>query len=285
MDPSTVVVLGGPAAGKTVFLTALYHHLWRGTGDLRIRAATGQVHTDLLTAAEQILLGKMPPATQALRHMEFELDHRGRVYYLRFLDYPGELFRRVFYDSIVDSDEAKLLYEASTGADGVIALADPTSVLDGTWDIDYALSNLIRFYRSNGKKQPKFVLAFTKRDQTELLVGLRIKKFVKDNLPHLASELGNGIRLQHFCSVIAQNGQVSFSQPDTVVAPLRSIIQALEEERYVTGRRLFMRKLAWQRSLIRAFAIIFAILMVFLAFASGVVCRSKSKNESTQVAQ
>jgi len=280
MEASTIVVLGGPAAGKTVFLTALYHHLWQGSDEFKIRAASGVVHSELLAAAEQIRVGNMPPATQALRHLEFELDHFGRTYYLRFLDYPGELFRKVFYDSVVDSDEARELYDASTTADGVIALADPESILDRTWDIDYALTNLLRFYASRGRKQPKFVLAFTKRDRTEKLVGGRVTSFVKNHLPHLAADLGEGMRLQHFCSVINTNGQITFSQADTVTAPLRSVVEAIEVERACERRETYLRRIRWRRAILRGLLAVLALLMIVATFALGVVCRDHARPDS-----
>lgn len=278
MESSTIVVLGGPAAGKTVFITALYHHLWNGFGDLKIRAASGTVHTELLAAAEQVRFGNMPPATQALRHLDFELDHGGRIYYLRFLDYPGELFRKVFYESVVDTDEARELYNASTSANGVIALADPESILDRTWDIDYAMTNLLRFYTSRGFQKPKFLLAFTKRDKTEALVGGSVVSFVKSHLPHLAAELGEGIRLQHFCSVVINNGHVSFSSPETVSAPLRSVIQAIEAKRSSEGRAVFMRRLAWKRTLLKGLLSSLALLGILAAFAMGIVCRGSGRS-------
>lgn len=274
MESSTIVVLGGPAAGKTVFITALYHHLWQGYGEFKIRAASGSVHSDLLNAAEQIRHGNMPAATQALRHMDFELDHNGRLYFLRFLDYPGELFRKVFYESVVDSDEARELYNASTSANGVIALADPASILDRTWDIDYAMTNLLRFYSSRGFQQPTFLLAFTKRDKTEPLVGASVVSFVKSHLPHLAAELGDGIRLQHFCSVVSNNGHVAFSSPEAVTAPLRSVIQAIERKRNAEGRTVFMRRLAWKQTLLKGLLSVLALTVVVGAFALGIVCRS-----------
>jgi len=273
MDTSTIVVLGGPGAGKTMFLNSLYYHLWNGSDGLSIRAATGTMHQELLGSAEQIRMGVLPPATQALRHYEFELEYGFKRYSLRFLDYPGELFRKVFYEGIVDSNEARELYSLSTSAEGVIALADPKSVLDGTWDIDYALTTLLRFYKTDGRKHPKIVLAFTKRDETELLVGERVSEFVRKNLPHLAGELGRGMRLQHFCSIIKSNGHIQFAQAATVAAPLRSIVDAIENEQSQQRRARFMWWLAWKRALIVCLTIIAVALLVLGAFALGVLTR------------
>lgn len=274
MESYRIVVLGGPAAGKTVFLASLYSHLWQGLDELTMRAATGTMHSDLLAMGQEIQAGKMPPATQALRHLEFELRHFEQLYSLRFLDYPGELFRKVFYDTTVDSEEARQLYDVSTTADGIIALVDPISVVDGSWDIDYALSNLMRFYKSNGRKQPKFVVAFTKRDKTDYLFAKKIKHFVRQHLPHLSSELGNGMRLQHFSSIINRDGKVTFASPVTVTAPLRCVIDALEAETSLRNREMFLRQLSWKRALRRCLLLLACATMILLAFATGVVCRS-----------
>lgn len=281
MPTSSIVVLGGPAAGKTVFLTVLYQHLWNGHGDLAIRASTGSMHSELLAAGEQLLSGTLPAATQALRHYEFELRKGEREYDLRFLDYPGELFRKVFYDALVDSDEARELYDVSTSADGVIALVDPKSIHDGTWDIDYALSNLLRFYRSNGRKHPHFVLAFTKRDETEKVVGDSASSFLKDHLPHLAAELGDSLRLQHFCSIRIRNGNITLAQPETVTAPLRAVIDAMETEHVVQTRRAYVRRLSWQRTFTRCAAVLLIAALLVVAFSTGVICRAKPDGGSS----
>jgi hypothetical protein len=124
---STIIVLGGPSAGKTVYLSVLYHHLWHGSDGMIMRAGSGAMHTELLGSVEALKRGTMPPATQALRPYEFELERNGQKYHLRCLDYPGELFRRVFFDLAIDSDEAPELNRFCEDAAGVIVLADPAS--------------------------------------------------------------------------------------------------------------------------------------------------------------
>jgi len=275
MQTCRIVVLGGPAAGKTVFLSSLYHHLWQGLDGLSMRAATGGMHSELLSLGEQIQGGNLPPATQALRHFEFELKHFDRYYSLRFLDYPGELFRRVFYDTSVDSEEARELYDVSTSADGIIALVDPQSILDGTWDIDYALSNLLRFYHVEGRKQPKMVLAFTKRDESKGLVGFSVRQFVRENLPHVRAELGEGMRLQHFCSIVRGSNGIRFSKADTITAPLRSLIDEIEQEDATARRDRYMRRIGRQRVLVRCGLALLLVGAVMIAFMSGVICRAR----------
>ncbi|MCH8242937.1 MAG: hypothetical protein IH897_10045 [Planctomycetes bacterium] len=222
---------------------------------------------------DRIACGEVPPATQALRYYEFELQTERCTYFLKFLDYPGELFRKVFYESTVDSDEARQLYDLSTSADAVIALCDPKSVLDGTWDIDYAFSNLVRFYKSEGRKEPFFVLAFTKRDQTQDFVGRRVSRFVRKRLPHLAAELARGVRIQHFCSFISESGRIVLASPNTVTAPLRSVIDALESERSEHDREAFLRRIAWKRTAVRVSGVLIVLVIVIVAFVVGVLSR------------
>ena len=226
-----------------------------------------------LATVDRIACGEVPPATQALRYYEFELQTERCTYFLKFLDYPGELFRKVFYESTVDSDEARQLYDLSTSADAVIALCDPKSVLDGTWDIDYAFSNLVRFYKSEGRKEPFFVLAFTKRDQTQDFVGRRVSRFVRKRLPHLAAELARGVRIQHFCSFISESGRIVLASPNTVTAPLRSVIDALESERSEHDREAFLRRIAWKRTAVRVSGVLIVLVIVIVAFVVGVLSR------------
>lgn len=274
MDTSTIVVLGGPAAGKTVFLSILYRYLWEGYNGLTMHATGGSAHTELLATSDRIVCGEVPPATQALRHYEFELHTERHTYFMKFLDYPGELFRQVFYENIVDTDEARQLYELSTSADSVIALCDPKSVLDTTWDIDYAFSNLVRFYKTASRKEPFFVLAFTKRDQTENFVGMNVSRFVRKRLPHLAAELRRGVRIQHFCSFIKENDRIVLGSPSTVTAPLRSVVDAMESEFADRDRESFLRRIAWKRTAVQVCGVLIVLVGVIVAFVAGVLIRS-----------
>jgi hypothetical protein len=182
---SSIIVLGGPAAGKTVYPRALYHHLWQGHDGMLMRAGSGGMHAELLANVAALQTGTVPPATQALKHYEFELEYQGRNYQLRYLDYPGEVFRKVFFDLAIDSDESRELTQICESASGVLVLIDPQSVFDNASDIDYSLSNLIRFYDARPEK-PQFVLAFTKRDINQELITETLSRFVRTRLPHTA---------------------------------------------------------------------------------------------------
>ncbi len=240
-----------------------------------MHAGTGSMHSELLTAVESIQSGIMPPATQALRHYDFELQHGVRSYQLRFLDYPGELFRKVFYDMAVDSDESRELYNASIAADGVIVLADPRSIVDGTWDIDYAMTNLLRFYDTNGRKRPQIVLAFTKRDETYMLVKRSITAFVRSHLPHLWDTLRRGMRLMHFSSITKSANGVELASPQVVAAPLKAVIAAIEAKHAASNRRRHIRWLKWNLVAGRCALVVLMALTILVAFIIGVRCRHR----------
>jgi len=271
-EPSTIVVLGGPSAGKTVYVSVLYHHLWSGHEGMLMRAGNGATHAELLKSADSLAGGKMPPATQALRHYEFELEHNRRLYYVRYLDYPGELFRKVFFDMAVDSDEARELLRTCENAAGVLVLVDPQSVVDEGWETDYALSNLFRFYQSNDA-DPKFVFAFTKRDENHRVVGDHITAFVKQNLPHVSRLLGGGMRMMHFSSIIKSQHSVQLSRADIVKAPLESILGAIEGEQTDRARQALQRRWAIRDAIARAGWFLVILICVLCSFTIGVFLR------------
>jgi hypothetical protein len=262
MQASSIIVLGGPSAGKTVYLAALYHHLWKGYGTMVMRAGDGATHSELLRTADEILSGRLPPATQALRHYDFELEHNGRRYNLHYLDYPGELFRKVFYEMAVDGDEARQFHEICAHAAGVVVLLDPKSIGDITYDVDYAISNLLRYYRAAGS-DPKFVMALTKRDENHDLVKHGVGVFLKCHLPHTARLLGRGARLMHFSSILKSPVSIFFTGPDVVTAPLGSIIAAIDEEVHQAGLARVMRR-ATIRAVLRGIAVKVVIGIVLL---------------------
>jgi hypothetical protein len=266
MQASSIIVLGGPSAGKTVYLAALYHHLWKGYDTMVMRAGNGTTHSELLKTAEDIVSGHLPPATQALRHYDFELEHNGRLYHLHYLDYPGELFRKVFYEMAVDADEARQLHEICVHAAGVLVLVDPKSVGDLAYDVDYALSNLLRYYRENAA-DPKFVIALTKRDENQDLVKDGVAVFMKHRLPHTARLLGRGARLMHFSSIIRSPLSIQLAGPHVVSAPLESVIAAIHEEAHQEDLLRVLRR-ATTKAVLRGIAVKLGIGLALLIAAA-----------------
>lgn len=264
--------MGGPAAGKTVFLSVLYSHLWRGHNGTVLRAANGVIHSELLQATGQLLQGNVPAATAALRHMEFELEHDGHTYFLHCLDYPGELFRRVFYETIVDSPEAQTLHRACETADGILMLLDPQGAAENSGESDFALSNLIRFCQTR-KIPPSFVLALTKRDETESLVGSDVSLFVRKHLPHGARLLRRGARLMHFCSFIRGASSITPASPSAVSAPLEVLLTEVQRRQWLAARGSAEHRASTQRAMGVGLWILIVFVNMLLAFFFGIVLR------------
>ena len=176
----------------------------------------------------------------------------------------------------VDSDESRELYNVCIAADGVIVLADPRSIVDGTWDIDYAMTNLLTFYDSDGRKRPEIVLAFTKRDETYTLVKHSITAFVRSHLPHLWHTLKRGMRLMHFSSITKTTDGVELASPPTVGAPLEAVIAAIEAKQAASDRRRDLRCL--KRNLVakRCALVALVLLTILGAFIFGVRCRHRA---------
>jgi hypothetical protein len=271
-DSSTIIVLGGPSAGKTVYLSVLYHHLWNGCDGMVMRAGSGAMHAELLSSVDALKRGVMPPATQALRPYEFELEHSRRKYHLRCLDYPGELYRRVFFDLAIDTDESRELMRFCEDAAGVIVLADPASIVANPAEMDYCLSNLFRFYQSR-PVMPKFVFALTKRDENSELVGTHVAQFVMRHLPHSARLLGPGMRLMHFSSLAKAHTQVQLANAAVVKAPVEAMLQAIEQEQVDRARQAVLRRASARDALIKAGWFLALFVAVLLAFLAGIYVR------------
>lgn len=267
-DASSIIVLGGPAAGKTVYLSVLYHHLWNGHNGMVMRAGSGTMHSELLKATETLRRGTMPPATQALRHYEFELEHGGRLYHLQYLDYPGEVFRKAFFEMSIDTDETRELMRICDSAAGVIILVDPKTIVENGDELDFALSNLFRYYGSRTHK-PQFTFALTKRDETEGIVGDHIASFLKRHLPHVARMLGTGMRIMHFSSIVRSSNTVQLARAEAVKKPIEAILEAVEEARIDGARQVFYRRLAVRRSIGRALVFLGLFVAALLTFGAG----------------
>lgn len=271
-DQSTILILGGPAAGKSVYLSVLYRQLWGNDPHFQIRAGDGTMHAELNRTAEQIVAGTMPPATQALRNLEFELSYGDEVFHLRSLDYPGELFRRVFFDLAVDSDEAREFYRACERASALIVLVDPETVARNPIDMDFALSNLFRYFDGRAERVA-FVLAFTKRDATEKIVGDSVVRFVRRNLTQTSRLMKRGLRVLHFSSIIKLKDEIQFATGASIRAPLEAVIEQMAE------RHQRQRREAWNERLRRGKAMrtsaIVAILLfaIIVSFTLGIAAR------------
>ena len=271
-EAQTILVLGGPAAGKSVFLSVLYHRLWNGDPTMVMRAANGAMHGELLSQADKLTKGTMPPATQALRPLEFELERNGRTYHLSSLDYPGELFRRVFFDLAVDTEEAQQLYSACRSAHGIILLWDPQAIIEQNAEADFTVLNFLKFLQT-ASPVPKFVLAFTKRDQNHSAMNGNAVAFVRTHLPHSARLLGRGTRVMHFCSIVRRDEQIELALRQAVRAPLECLIEEMEQDQLARIRSANLRRHAFHVATRRGLAALGLVSLIFGAFVLGIWVR------------
>jgi len=272
-EQTTILILGEPSAGKTVYLSVLYHHLWHGWNGITMRAGTGTMHSELLRSVAELANGNPPAATAALHHYEFEIERGDVTYHLRYLDYPGELFQKVFHNLVLDTDEARELYSYCENAGGVLVLIDPASAVARSAEVDYALSNLIRYCRAG--RDTEFVIAFTKRDQTEKLVAeyRSLGRFLRKTMPHSYRELSEAARIMHFCSFRRKNDAMVLAQPHTVAAPLIAVLDCVEKRTLARHRRTRRDVRSWLATVKLAGTVILVFSLTVLAFLAGVLIR------------
>ena len=189
-----IVILGRRRAGKTVFLSRLYHMCWNATPDQNLHMrAQGSAHKKLLVDSWQKMKNKKwPDATLGETYSEITITRNARETQAIVLDYPGEVFRRAFVDEKEDGPARELLAHVDRAA-AVILLIDPGVALSNNYDEhiddDYGLVNAVRrIIESSGGSVP-IAVVLTKCDQKkqkEMVrewskeTGLKHKKGVSD---------------------------------------------------------------------------------------------------------
>ncbi len=234
-----IVILGRPSAGKSVLLTILYQQLWDSPGEISVRAADGITHANLMNDFASLMQGQWLPATQALRRIDLELQHRGRCIPLTVLDYPGELYRRMFFEKRVDSDELQALYDHIDRALGVILLIDPRDAVGGgeaQLDTEYAAIQVIEHFRGNenGRTLP-LVVVYTKRDENSDLIRRAggVGAFTRSHMPRMWRLLKDVplVHLSALRTVPTDAGRRApwlVSSQEQVIIPIRLILERIE---------------------------------------------------------
>lgn len=164
-----VVILGRTQAGKTVFLAALYDACWNRGGSIRIEAVDGLTHKAMMENIEMLRAGKWPSSTTGTKYLDFLITVDGRSRPLVSLDYPGEVFRKVFIDGL-QTDDVQDLIDHIDRAAAVIILVDPMIVKNAVptiaMDDNYGMAKAIERIRSwPGGENIPVAIVLTKYDK------------------------------------------------------------------------------------------------------------------------
>jgi hypothetical protein len=238
-----IVVIGRRASGKTVYLAALYRHLWKSRDGMTMKALSGRVHRELTGIYETLRHGEWPAATlkTTLAHMEVEVTYKGQTRVLVGLDYAGEVFRDAFVNDDSESPEAKALISHIDRAAAVILLVDPAVAVSGDADAfvddDFGIVQAIRRIRDwpGGQKVP-IALVLTKADRNvHLFRGKEnTKDFISTHYPALVRTLGR-CRYFHASAVQAKRDREgrlrpsADSVPVNIVEPLKYCLDVLKQ--------------------------------------------------------
>lgn len=165
-----VVVLGRTRAGKTIYLSRLYEHCWKGDGPIRIEAHDGKTHLHLLSIVEEMQEHRRwPAATGGNRWLDLHVTYRGQSVTMVSLDYPGEVFRKAFVEQ-EENDDTRELVDHVRRAAAVLLLMDPRVLATGrvgeAADDDFGMVQAMRYVRSlpGGDRVP-IALVLTKIDE------------------------------------------------------------------------------------------------------------------------
>lgn len=236
-----IVILGRRQAGKTVYLSVLYHTLWKQGGPLSLVALDGGTHTACLDTISTIRGGEWPASTVGSKYLNLEVRWRNESWPMVSLDYPGEVFRKAFIDNTQTEDVRELLEHVDRAA-AVIALVDPAVVsgdsLQEAAEDDFGMLKAIeRIRQSPGGEVVPIAFVLTKYDVRKRLIresGGTVA-FVKRWYRHILKSAG---RLDVFVAAAVpeppRGKGLTFdpnAEPRGVVKPLQFIIEQLHDSR------------------------------------------------------
>lgn len=192
-----IVVLGRTQAGKTIFLSCLYHKLWSNPKAISIRALDGATHRECIQTMQTLREGKFPSSTQGSRYMHMNVTYMDHTRPLISLDYPGEVFRKAFIDGDSTEDVIELLGHIDRAA-AVIALVDPAVIeshdLTKSMDDDFGMLQALERIRNwPGGENIPVALVLTKYDLRRPMIKAAggPAKFVRTRFPQLAQSFGD----------------------------------------------------------------------------------------------
>ena len=239
-----IVVLGRSQAGKTVFITRLYHELWsKPQSWLSMRALSGPAHTGLMKLCAELANGRWPEPTGDKRYVDCELKFNTTVHRLTILDYPGEAFTKAFVRGESSTDDTTTLLEHVDHAKGVILLIDPKNAVDSRdptkrADDDFGMTAVVdRIRKFPGGEKVPIAIVMTKCDLHESMIiqlgGL--KKFTEEYLHWIIRTAVNSYKIFPCAAVrLSRTSRSGTGAPDlakppvNVIEPLKWILEKLE---------------------------------------------------------
>lgn len=243
-----VVILGRTRAGKTIYLSRLYEHCWKGDGPLRMEAHDGRTHLSLLAAVEQMReQRKWPAATESSNYLDLQITWNGFTLTMVSLDYPGEVFHRAFVDQVQDQDTRELVEHVRRAA-AVLLLIDPKVLATGRMgeaaDDDFGMVQALRFLRSlpGGNRVP-IALVVTKIDENEDLLRQhgKLRGFAERYCANLL-RIVPGLRLFGTCAVRGRMDASGHAVPDIsrkprgLTGPVEYCMRRIVSERIANER-------------------------------------------------
>ncbi len=228
-----IVILGRQRAGKTVYLSQLYHLCWSTNQNLKMKALVGAHHDELMSNVTTLSSGKWPPATASNREIIIEIQYKTEKRLMAVMDYSGEIIKKAFIqeDGSVEVNE---LLEHLDKAASIILLIDPQDIAspkadhDSLMDNEFAIIQAInRVYGYSNSDNIPIVLAFTKYDLNRNLIKQHggTLEFTKKYFPKLISVAKN-LKICNLSAVQSNEDNLpnSNSKPHNLLAPLEFCI-------------------------------------------------------------
>lgn len=122
-----IVMMGQSQAGKTSYISAMYHEMSTGAGDFNIRADRTADHQRLRQLAERMRYGRYPDATDRRNVYNLQLWHSAN----RVVDFVRRDYRGGAIVESSDSPQAMELRSDMTRADGLVIMIDSTELTTG----------------------------------------------------------------------------------------------------------------------------------------------------------
>ncbi|WP_328914950.1 MULTISPECIES: TRAFAC clade GTPase domain-containing protein [unclassified Streptomyces] len=163
-----IVMLGHSAAGKTTYVSLMYAAMREGVEGLSLRAEDPYAHRSLMRAAEAVLRGHYPPASDQRAVFDLVLQHNGRdVFPFRWRDYRGG----TLLERAGTSPQAAQLHEDLTQAQGIILFADAPRLLNhasAAGEVRRMTVHVLRALQARGEALTPVVLTLTKCDLVDM---------------------------------------------------------------------------------------------------------------------